>query len=69
MVQVCENQAANKNLKTRLYGHVPMASREFTAAECYTNESSFGEIGHAETATTYREIVANHLVCVYLRTF
>ena len=40
-------------------------SREFTTVECYINESRnslrLTKIGHDETVTTNREIVANHL--------
>ena len=40
-------------------------SREFTTAECRTNESRnnlmMTKIGHDETVTTNCEIVANHL--------
>ena len=40
-------------------------SREFMTAECYINESRnnlrMTKIGHIETVTINREIIANHL--------
>jgi len=63
----------------RIYGYVPMASREFTTVECTMcsiNTSNLWvvywynyESIHVETVTTNREIVANHLVYTLLYIF
>ena len=41
--------------------NVPVASREFTTAECYTNVVSFGKDGHGETVRQNREVCPIHL--------
>ena len=47
-------------------------SRELTTVACYTNESRdnlrMTKIGHNETVTINREIMANHLAytCLYM---
>ncbi len=41
--------------------YVPVASREFTTVECYTNVGSYGKNGHDETVRQNREICPIHL--------
>ncbi len=41
--------------------NVPVASRKFTTAECYTNVGSFGKDGHVETVRQNREVCPIHL--------